>query len=68
MAFDTDTGAKMWEFQAGSGIIGLPVTWEHQGKQYVSIVSGGGGVWALLGDERAAQVPAGGTLWTFALK
>ena len=68
MAFDTDTGAKMWEFQAGSGIIGLPVTWEHQGKQYVSIVSGGGGVWALLGDERASQVPAGGTLWTFALK
>ncbi|MDB4215591.1 PQQ-binding-like beta-propeller repeat protein, partial [Burkholderiaceae bacterium] len=39
MAFDSDTGAKMWEFQAGSGIIGLPVTWEHKGKQYVSIVS-----------------------------
>jgi alcohol dehydrogenase (cytochrome c) len=68
MAFDSDTGAKMWEFQAGSGIIGLPVTWEHKGKQYVSIVSGGGGVWALLGDERAGQVPAGGTLWTFGLK
>ncbi len=67
MAVDASTGKKLWEFQTGSGIIGLPVTWEHQAKQYVSIVSGAGGVWALLGDERMAQVPGGGSLWTFSL-
>jgi len=67
MAVDASTGKKLWEFQTGSGIIGLPVTWEHQGKQYVSIVSGAGGVWALLGDERMAEVPGGGSLWTFSL-
>ena len=67
MAVDARNGKKLWEFQTGSGIIGLPVTWEHKGKQYVSVVSGAGGVWALLGDERMGQTPAGGSLWTFSL-
>jgi alcohol dehydrogenase (cytochrome c) len=67
MAVDARNGKKLWEFQTGSGIIGLPVTWEHKGKQYVSVVSGAGGVWALLGDERMSQTPAGGSLWTFSL-
>ena len=68
LAVDANTGKKLWEFQTGSGIIGLPVTWERNGKQYVSIVSGGGGVWALLGDERMSQTPAGGSVWTFAVR
>ena len=68
IAVDADTGAKLWQFQTGSGIIGLPVTWEQDGVQYVSIVSGGGGVWALLGDERMAKVPQGGSVWTFAVR
>ena len=68
IAVDADTGKKLWQFQTGSGIIGLPVTWEHKGKQYMTIVSGGGGVWALLGDERMAQTPAGGSVWTFAIR
>ena len=68
MAVDADNGKKLWEFQTGSGIIGLPVTWEHQGKQYVTITVGAGGVWALLGDERMAATPAGGSVWTFAIK
>ncbi|MDP3833339.1 MAG: PQQ-dependent dehydrogenase, methanol/ethanol family [Hydrogenophaga sp.] len=67
IAVDASNGKKLYEFQTSSGIIGLPVTFEHKGKQYVSIVSGAGGVWALLGDERMAQVPAGGSVWTFAL-
>lgn len=68
IAFDADNGKKLWQFQTGSGIIGLPVTWEHGGKQYVSVVSGAGGVWALLGDARFAAVPAGGSVWTFAVR
>ena len=67
IAVDAVNGKKLYEFQTSSGIIGLPVTFEHKGKQYVSIVSGAGGVWALLGDERMSQVPAGGSVWTFAL-
>jgi alcohol dehydrogenase (cytochrome c) len=68
MAVDAVSGKKLWQFQTSSGIIGLPVTWQHKGKQYVSIVSGAGGVWALLGDERMAATPAGGSVWTFALQ
>lgn len=67
MALDADTGKKLWQFQTGSGIIGQPITWQHKGRQYVSVVSGVGGVYALGGDERLATVPAGGSVWTFAL-
>jgi len=67
MALDADTGKKLWQFQTGSGIIGQPITWRHKGRQYVSVVSGVGGVYALSGDERLATVPAGGSVWTFAL-
>ena len=67
IAVDANNGKKLYEFQTGSGIIGLPVTWEHQGKQYVTITVGAGGVWALMGDERMANTPAGGSVWTFAL-
>lgn len=67
MAVDAKNGKKLYEFQTSSGIIGLPVTFEQNGKQYVTVVSGSGGVWALAGDERMSQVPAGGSVWTFAL-
>ncbi len=67
-AFDSDTGDKLWQFQTGSGIVGQPVTWELDGKQYVTIANGSGGVYVLFGgDERLASVPAGGGIWTFAL-
>ena len=68
IAVDAANGKRLYEFNTGSGIIGLPVTWEHKGKQYVTILSGAGGVWGLLGDERMAQTPAGGSVWTFGLK
>lgn len=40
------TGETLWQFKAGSGIIGQPITYKGQdGKQYVAILSGVGG-WA----------------------
>lgn len=68
IAVDAKNGKKLWEFQTSSGIIAAPITWEHQGKQYVTVVVGSGGVWALLGDERMSQTPAGGSVWTFAVR
>jgi alcohol dehydrogenase (cytochrome c) len=68
MAFDSGTGKLLWQFQTPSGIVGQPITWERDGKQYVTITSGIGGVYALKsGDPNLAHVPAGGTLWTFKL-
>jgi alcohol dehydrogenase (cytochrome c) len=40
LAFDADTGKELWRFQTGSGIAGLPITWERNGKQYVTVTSG----------------------------
>jgi alcohol dehydrogenase (cytochrome c) len=67
-AYDSATGKKLWGFQTGSGITGIPVTWERDGKQYVTVASGIGGVYTIFsGDERLNNIPPGGSLWTFAL-
>ncbi|HEY4041931.1 MAG TPA: PQQ-dependent dehydrogenase, methanol/ethanol family [Rhodopila sp.] len=67
-AFDAENGNKLWQFKTGSGIEGQPITWQQDGVQYVAVSSGIGGVYALFsGDERLASVPAGGSLWVFAL-
>lgn len=67
-ALDADTGKVLWSFKTPSGIIGQPVTWEKNGKQYLTIMSGIGGVYALrAGDPNLANVPAGASLWTFGL-
>ena len=68
MAFDAVNGKKLWSFQTGSGITSQPITWSHQGRQYVTVVSGIGGVYAQnAGDERLSKVNPGGSVWTFAL-
>jgi len=67
-AYDAETGDKLWQFQTQSGIIGQPITWERNGKQYITVASGIGGVYHIhAGDERLRTVPTGGAFWTFAL-
>jgi alcohol dehydrogenase (cytochrome c) len=67
-AFDVDNGNKLWQFKTGSGIEGQPITWQQDGVQYIAVSSGIGGVYDLFsGDERLSKVPAGGSLWVFAL-
>ena len=67
-ALDADTGKLLWSFQTPSGILAQPVTWEKDGKQYVTIMSGIGGVYALFaGDPNLKNVPSGASLWTFGL-
>src|SRR5271170_7105654 len=67
-ALDANTGKVLWSFQTPSGIVGQPVTWQHNGKQYVTVMSGIGGVYAQRGgDPNLENLPTGVTLWTFAL-
>ena len=67
-AYDSKNGKQVWQFQTGSGITGLPIAWERNGRQYITITSGAATVYAALaGDPELASVPAGGSLWTFAL-
>jgi alcohol dehydrogenase (cytochrome c) len=35
-ALDAETGKVLWSFQTPSGIIGHPVTWERNGKQWAA--------------------------------
>lgn len=70
LALDDETGEVLWSFQTGSGIVGQPITWEMDGEQYVSVISGWGGAVPLWGGEVAKKVNylnQGGTLWTFRL-
>ena len=67
-AYDAKDGKELWSFQTGSGISGLPIAWEKDGRTYVTIMSGAATVYgALAGDPELANVPAGSSLWTFAL-
>jgi PQQ-dependent dehydrogenase (methanol/ethanol family) len=43
-AVDAKTGALLWQFKTGSGIIGQPISYRGpDGKQYVAVLSGVGG-------------------------
>ena len=69
-AFDDATGEELWKFNTGSGVVGIPVTWEMDGTQYVAVNSGWGGAVPLWGGEVAKTVKhlnQGGSLWVFKL-
>src|SRR5437588_1945551 len=68
IALDAATGKQLWQFQTGSGINAMPVTYTHKGKQYVTVLSGIGGLYWNINRERLKDmVPQGGSVWTFAL-
>ncbi len=67
IALDSDTGKQVWQFQTGSGINAQPITFTHQGRQYVAIQSGIGGVNVLRMGDALKNVPRGGSVWVFAL-
>ena len=68
MAVDADSGKILWEFQTSAGIVGQPITWELDGKQYVTITNGATGPYVMrAGDPNLANIPAGGSIWTFKL-
>jgi quinohemoprotein ethanol dehydrogenase len=72
-AYDARSGEKLWSINLGSGISAPPITYEVDGKQYVSLLVGWGGAAVALGGGTAlarfgwahgAQVRQ---LYTFAL-
>ena len=65
LALDEDTGRTIWHFQTGSSINSTAITYTHNGRQYVTIASGLGGVLAT--RYAASKMPTGGSVWTFAL-
>ena len=41
-AYDAETGARVWRFFAGLGIISAPIAYSVEGRQYVSLLAGYG--------------------------
>jgi len=58
-AVDTKTGDLLYKQKMPSGIIGNPITYSYNGKQYVAILSGVGG-WAALGLAAGLTNPTAG--------
>ena len=58
-AVDARTGAVLWQFKVGSGVVGNPVTYlGPDGKQYVAVYAGiGGDMGLLIAGDVAANLP-----------
>ncbi|CAG4910629.1 unnamed protein product [Acidocella sp. C78] len=70
-AFNAKTGKILWKSPyLGSGVIANPISYKVDGKQYVAVWSGWGGVWPLWSGKLGASLakaPRGGQLHVFAL-
>ncbi len=58
-AVDAKTGKELYRFKTPSGIIGNVMTYEHNNKQYVAVLSGVGG-WAGIGLAAGLTKPTEG--------
>jgi len=65
IAYNATTGAKLWETPVGTGVVAAPATYTIDGKQYVSIAVGWGGVFGIM--LRATELQSPGTVYTFAV-
>jgi quinohemoprotein ethanol dehydrogenase len=70
VAYRATDGDKLWEAPAGTGVIAAPITYMVDGMQYVTIMAGWGGAFALYGGDAAAAagVKNAGKILTFALE
>jgi quinohemoprotein ethanol dehydrogenase len=49
-AYNAKTGERVWQFDAGLGIVGAPMSYSLNGRQYVSVLVGYGGTTAAYGN------------------
>jgi len=67
-AYRATDGKQLWSFDAGTGIMAPPVTYQVDGVQYVSVLAGWGGPDGLGNDPEWGPVKPGyGRLLTFSL-
>jgi len=67
-AYRATDGAKLWEFDAGTGIMAPPMTYLVDGVQYISVMVGWGGPDGLYNDTATVKSKPGyGRIVTFAL-
>jgi quinohemoprotein ethanol dehydrogenase len=67
-AYRASDGQPLWQFDAGTGIIGSPVSYSVDGTQYVTVLAGWGGAAGLMNFPFAGKVKPGfGRILTFAI-
>jgi alcohol dehydrogenase (cytochrome c) len=68
-ALDSENGKLLWQMRLNGDVSGAPVTFEHDGVQYVAVTAGGRAAPTLtLGRLVDVDVPQGtGVVWVFAL-
>ncbi len=68
LAFNDKTGKILWSYKTSSGIVGVPITYKVDGKQYVAVFAGYGGATPLWAPAtKTDDIPTGGRLYVFAL-
>jgi quinohemoprotein ethanol dehydrogenase len=66
-AYKADNGERVWDVDLGVAVMAPPVTYELDGKQYISVLAGWGGATALFGANFTGEYKPEGRLWTFVL-
>ena len=72
-AFDARDGKLLWHQRTNSGVVGVPVSYALDGKQYIAVQAGWGvdaeRMQGTLNQKTGSRVtvPQGGVLWVFAL-
>jgi quinohemoprotein ethanol dehydrogenase len=68
IAYRATDGAKLWEFDAGTGIMAPPATYLVDGVQYVTLMVGWGGTAGLVNPPGMGPIKPGfGRILTFAI-
>jgi quinohemoprotein ethanol dehydrogenase len=67
VAYSADKGEKLWEIGVGTGVIAAPITYELDGVQYVAVMAGWGGAFALTGGNATGGGALPGRLLVLAL-
>lgn len=49
-AYNAGSGEKLWSFAAQTGIVAPPITYTVDGEQYVAVLAGWGGAYAITAD------------------
>ncbi|MEH6581724.1 MAG: PQQ-dependent dehydrogenase, methanol/ethanol family [Halioglobus sp.] len=69
VAYSADAGDPLWSFDAQTGIVAPPVTFRREGEQYIAVVAGWGGTFALISgnDDDSGPRPNYSRLLVFKL-
>lgn len=70
-AYGAKDGKPLWSFPAQTGVVAAPITFELDGEQYVAVMAGWGGIWALapggILSEKSGALPNISRLLVFKL-